>query len=79
MTGMLIPIPSSRGGDSHGVECINGRDRSQYRTQADYIAAAVLYFEGSLADEKASLSRIVKMLQKMEEKMEILCHGKTES
>lgn len=78
-TQMTVKFPSGKERYRQAVECINGRDRSKYRTQADYIAAAVLYFEGSLADEKASLNRIVEMLQKMDAKMEMFCHGKTES
>ena len=76
---MTVKFPSGKERYRQAVECINERDRSKYRTQADYIAEAVLYFEGSLADEKASLKRIVEMLQGMEEKMEMLCHGKKEN
>ena len=78
-TQMTVKFPSGKERYRQAVDCINGRDRSRYRTQADYIAAAVLYFEGSLADEKASLNRIVEMLQGVEAKMEMLCHGKTEN
>ena len=57
------------------VECILERDRAKYRTQAEYLTAAILSFEGSTFDEQTSLRRIGELAERINQKVEMLCDG----
>lgn len=42
------------------VDLVTERDKGIYPTQADYLTAAILAFEGKLSDERTSLNQIMQ-------------------
>ena len=72
-TQLTLRIPMGKERYRQAVECLEMRDRSMYRTQADYITAAILALEGIKSEETASLEEILEELQKMNEKISRIC------
>ena len=75
---MTVKFPMGKERYRQAVECISGRYTGAFRTQADYITAAVLYFEGRLSDERISLNQILDKLQEMEDILEEIRDGRDE-
>ena len=68
-TQITIKFPVNKERYIKAIECISGRDKLRYRTQADYITAAVLYFEESLADEHVAMEKIYEKVLEISEKV----------
>ncbi len=75
-TQMTIKFPMNRERFCQAVDCIENRDRSRFRTQAEYLTAAILFFEGKLADDQTSLQQIFMKVQEIDEKVEMLRNEK---
>ena len=75
-TQMTVKFPMSQERFRQAVECIDGRDRIKYRTQAEYLAAAILSFEGKYAGEQTSMNQIFSVLQELSRKVDELCDEK---
>ena len=60
---LTVKFPTGRERYRQAVECVSGRDRGIYPTQADYLTAAILAFEGSMLDERTSLAQIMEELK----------------
>ena len=75
-TQITIKFPASKERYRQAVECLNERDRSVFKTQADYLTAAILSFEGKLADDHTALSQIYQKVTVIEEKVDRLCDEK---
>ena len=71
-TQLTIKFPTGKERYRYAIECIDQRDRSQFRSQADYIAAAILDFEGKAADERSILSQIQEQVTAIREKVDVI-------
>lgn len=74
-TQLTVKFPNTKERYRQAVECILERDRTKYRTQAEYLTAAILSFEGSTFDEQTSLRRIGELAERINQKVELLCDG----
>jgi len=56
-TQITLKFPTDKERFREVISCINGRDTEKYRTQADYVTAAVLQFEGNAAAQEKEADR----------------------
>ena len=75
-TQLTVKFPVNRERYLKALESISGRDKIKYKTQADYITAAVLYFEENFADETVALKKIYEKVEEISEKVGELCDEK---
>ena len=73
-TQLTLRIPTGKDSYRQAVECIENRDRAKYRTQAEYITAAILALEGRKSEEMISMGNIAAELHEIKEKIDRLCH-----
>ena len=76
-TQLTIKFPTGKERYRHAVECIDERDRSLYKSQADYITAAILSFEGKRVDERSTLEQICEQVAAIREKVDVIYDGQT--
>lgn len=67
---MTIKFPVNKERYRQAIECINERDRNKFRTQADYITAAVLSYEGKVSDDEASIPLLYQKMNELTAIME---------
>ena len=67
---LTVKFPTGRERYRQAVECVSGRDRGIYPTQADYLTAAILAFEGNLLDERTSLNLIMQEMVKIGQRID---------
>ena len=70
---LTLKFPTGKERYRQAVELVAERDKGKYPTQADYVTAAILAFEGNLSDERTSLNLIMQEIVKIGEKMEEIC------
>ena len=75
-TQMTVKFPVNKERYLQAIEHITGRDKLKYRTQADYITAAVLYFEENFSDDTTALKRIYDRTGEILERIVELCDEK---
>lgn len=71
-TQMTVKFPMNRDRFCQAVDFIASRDRNRYRTQADYMTAAILAFEDQESERKDLLDRIYQKIQEIEKKVDDL-------
>ena len=67
---VTLKFPTGKERYRQAVELLSERDKGMYPTQADYVAAAILVFEGNLLDERTSLNLIMQEMVKIGQKMD---------
>ena len=72
---LTVKFPTGKERYRQAVECIQERDKGKYPSLADYLTAAVLFFEGNLSDERDALSQILLAVRQIDEKTEKLLDG----
>ena len=76
---LTVKFPTGKERYRQALECITTRDKGQYPTLADYVTAAVLFFEGNLADERNALSQIMVAVNEINEKADEILNGQKEN
>ena len=76
---LSVKFPMGRERYRQAIDLILERDKGKYPTQADYLAAAILAFEGKISDERTSLSQIMEAVLQVKEKVEELSDGSQKS
>ena len=65
---LSVKFPTGKERYRQALECINARDRGRYKTLADYITSAVLFFEGNISDERTGMEQILQAVKAVEKK-----------
>lgn len=73
-TQLTVKFPNTKERYRQAVEYILDRDRAKYRTQAEYLTAAILFFEGSALDEQNLIRRMEDIVLRIDQKVDRLCN-----
>ena len=76
---MTVKFPTGKERYRQAVECIRCRDKGMYPTIADYLASAILFFEGNLTDDRNDLSLILQSIRDLHKKADEILDGWKES
>ena len=71
-TQLTIKFPTGKERFRQAIECIDQRDRSRFKSQADYITAAILDFEGKVVDQRNILNEILGQVSAIQEKVDVI-------
>jgi len=71
-TQITLKFPVDKDRFRQVLSCIENRDRAKYRTQAEYVTAAVLHFEGNADAQKDEEGELIRLVRAIDEKTDLL-------